>query len=172
MKQHKKGQAAMEYLMTYGWAILAIVIVIAALLYLNPFGAPELCMFQQQGLSCSEPNPDVYVDTDGNLKMNVRLWNRLGRTIYVHDILCTDSTAEAGVEHAMAVPQTDGRISTGTHGDIKDISCKDRNGNNIQMSPNQEFRGRMIVWYQYDDPIDPDLKHQSQANVISLVVQQ
>lgn len=32
-----KGQAAMEYLMTYGWAILAIVLVIAALIFLNPF---------------------------------------------------------------------------------------------------------------------------------------
>lgn len=31
MKSNKKGQAAMEFLMTYGWAILAAVIVIGAL---------------------------------------------------------------------------------------------------------------------------------------------
>ena len=31
MKTNKKGQAAMEFLMTYGWAILAAVVVIGAL---------------------------------------------------------------------------------------------------------------------------------------------
>ncbi|MCX8200253.1 MAG: hypothetical protein N3G76_02175 [Candidatus Micrarchaeota archaeon] len=31
----KKGQAAMEYLMTYGWALLVIVLVLGALIYLN-----------------------------------------------------------------------------------------------------------------------------------------
>lgn len=30
-----RGQAAMEYLMTYGWALLALVVVLAALIYLG-----------------------------------------------------------------------------------------------------------------------------------------
>ena len=36
---HKKSQAAMEFLMTYGWALLIVIIVIAALVFfglLNP----------------------------------------------------------------------------------------------------------------------------------------
>jgi uncharacterized protein (UPF0333 family) len=33
----KKGQAAMEYLMTYGWAILIIVVVVAALYAMGVF---------------------------------------------------------------------------------------------------------------------------------------
>ena len=33
-KSDKKGQAAMEFLMTYGWAILAAVIVVGVLWYL------------------------------------------------------------------------------------------------------------------------------------------
>ena len=33
----KKGQAAMEYLMTYGWAILIVIIVAAALYALGIF---------------------------------------------------------------------------------------------------------------------------------------
>ena len=33
----KKGQAAMEYLMTYGWAILIIIVVIAALYAMGVF---------------------------------------------------------------------------------------------------------------------------------------
>ena len=46
----------MEYLMTYGWAILVIVIVLAALLYLGVFNlsnkVPDVCTFQV-GLQCS-----------------------------------------------------------------------------------------------------------------------
>jgi hypothetical protein len=34
----RKAQAALEYLMTYGWAILIIAIVAAALYYMNVFG--------------------------------------------------------------------------------------------------------------------------------------
>jgi len=39
MKRSKKGQEAMEFLMTYGWAILVVLLAIAALAYfgvLNP----------------------------------------------------------------------------------------------------------------------------------------
>ncbi|MCX6777790.1 MAG: hypothetical protein NT157_02800, partial [Candidatus Micrarchaeota archaeon] len=51
--EFRKGQAAMEYLMTYGWAILVIVIVLAALLYLGVFNVrpPEICTFSP-GITC------------------------------------------------------------------------------------------------------------------------
>lgn len=40
----KKGQAAMEYLMTYGWAILIVIVVVAALYAMGVFriGAPPV----------------------------------------------------------------------------------------------------------------------------------
>ena len=45
---NKKGQAAMEFLMTYGWAILAAVIVIAVLAYFGVFSpstyVPNQCI--------------------------------------------------------------------------------------------------------------------------------
>ncbi|MBW2985446.1 hypothetical protein KY313_02210 [Candidatus Woesearchaeota archaeon] len=51
----KKGQAAMEFLMTYGWAILVVLIAISALAYfgvLNPAKfLPESCVLLP-GLSC------------------------------------------------------------------------------------------------------------------------
>jgi uncharacterized protein (UPF0333 family) len=44
----KKGQAAMEFLMTYGWAILAAIIAIAVLAYFGVFSpsryVPETCI--------------------------------------------------------------------------------------------------------------------------------
>ncbi len=55
-KNSKRGQAAMEYLTTYGWAILIIVIVLAALIYMGVFNVmnkvPESCTFDPT-LQCS-----------------------------------------------------------------------------------------------------------------------
>jgi uncharacterized protein (UPF0333 family) len=53
----KKGQAAMEFLMIYGWAILTVLIAIAALAYfgvLNPGKyMPSTCILES-GLGCSD----------------------------------------------------------------------------------------------------------------------
>lgn len=55
IKLEKKGQAAMEFLMTYGWAILVVLIAIGALAYfgvLNPSRfLPASCTLMP-GLSC------------------------------------------------------------------------------------------------------------------------
>ena len=67
--QNKKGQAAMEYLMTYGWALLVIVIVLALLLiilggYLR--GTPS-CVFGEAGFSCSEITPIIKGGATGEI---------------------------------------------------------------------------------------------------------
>jgi len=43
MFNDKKGQSALEYLMTYGWALVVIVIVIAALFAFGVFNTPKQC---------------------------------------------------------------------------------------------------------------------------------
>ncbi len=166
----------MEYLMTYGWALLAIIIVIAALLYLNPFRAPELCLFQQQGFSCSEPNAQVYLDGN-NIDMNVRLWNKLGKTVTIKGIACTDSQSAKFKLGDAAVKTYSVQIPTGDSADFKvadTIPCYHADGTTriSDMSLNQEFRGRLMIWYNYQDDLDPNIQHEAQANVISLIVQQ
>jgi len=44
---NKKSQSAMEYLMTYGWAILVVLIALGALFYLGVFSpkTPNICQF-------------------------------------------------------------------------------------------------------------------------------
>ena len=53
--QSKKGQAAMEFLMTYGWAILVVLAAIAALAYFGVLSPekflPEKCVLEP-GLAC------------------------------------------------------------------------------------------------------------------------
>ncbi|MCK5025927.1 MAG: hypothetical protein KAS15_05005, partial [Nanoarchaeota archaeon] len=52
----KKGQAAMEFLMTYGWAILVVLAAIGALAYFGVLSPesflPEKCMLEP-GVDCT-----------------------------------------------------------------------------------------------------------------------
>lgn len=43
MQLNSKGQSALEYLMTYGWALVVIVIVVAALFAFGVFNTPANC---------------------------------------------------------------------------------------------------------------------------------
>lgn len=84
----KKAQAALEFLMTYGWAILVVLVVIGALAYfgvLNPsILLPEKCTMVA-GLTCA----DYAVDsTNNNLKFT--FVNGLGSGIYITRITVSD----------------------------------------------------------------------------------
>lgn len=63
-------QSAMEYLMTYGWAILILAVVLAALFLLGVFNpsqyANEVCSFQS-GFSCTS----YYMNPNGLFIMNI-----------------------------------------------------------------------------------------------------
>lgn len=76
---NKRGQAALEFLMTYGWAILVVMVIIGALAYfgvLNPtMFVPERCSLGS-GLSC-----DTF--TVSPAAANIRVTNSLGRDITV-----------------------------------------------------------------------------------------
>ncbi len=78
----RRAQAAMEFLMTYGWAILVVLIVIAALAYLgvlNPQSlVPEKCMLQP--LSCL----GATTDSSGDLALSIT--NPLGGGIRITQI--------------------------------------------------------------------------------------
>lgn len=177
--KNMKGQAAMEYLMTYGWAILAIVIVIAALIFMNPFGITEMCTFEQAGFTCNEPPPQLYVmgnDPDGNLYMNVKVWNQLGQPIIVKSVMCTNAPGteipEEGKQSVGGRPSVQtGASITFSGEDQSMIQCVNSQGQPIRSSTGQEFRGKLVIWYNYENDIDQSVQHQIKANVISKVTQ-
>jgi len=78
MNRNSKGQVAIEFMMTYGWAILASMLVIGALAYFgitNPATTlPDKCTFSN-AFQCSD-----YMITPG--ETSVRLINTLGQTVY------------------------------------------------------------------------------------------
>ena len=66
MNGMKRAQAAMEYLMTYGWALLVIVLVLGALIYLgvlNPQGRMQDMCNLPIGFGCEVAG----LSTDGEL---------------------------------------------------------------------------------------------------------
>ncbi|MCX6742298.1 MAG: hypothetical protein NTX24_03965 [Candidatus Pacearchaeota archaeon] len=81
MRMSKKGQAAMEFLMTYGWAILIAIIAIAALIafgVLNP-SVQESCGVGGTiitGVTC-----DMASATATGLEASIVVTNNLGDTV-------------------------------------------------------------------------------------------
>ncbi len=82
MKKRRKGQAALEYLVTYGWAILAIVIIAAVLWYLGVFNPGKYAGGKQNG-GFSTLQVIDYVTTPGSTTgyLNVTFGNAAGTTI-------------------------------------------------------------------------------------------
>ncbi len=91
----KKAQAALEFLMTYGWAILIVLITIGALAYfgvLNPtILLPEKCTFQA-GLQCNNHIlrmaviPPPAAATDRNHSIFLEFENSMGKGIIIRQI--------------------------------------------------------------------------------------
>jgi len=78
----KKGQAAMEFLMTYGWAILAAIVVIGVLAYFGVFSpsryVPSACMLNAP-FGCDE-----YSITTTGVTLVVR--NGFGDDVTIHKV--------------------------------------------------------------------------------------
>ena len=69
LKRNKKAQAAMEFLTTYGWAILILIIIIVALANLGVFKGPQTpnSCTSSPPISCS----DVSLSTGGVLTLKM-----------------------------------------------------------------------------------------------------
>lgn len=103
--KYKKAQAAMEFLMTYGWAILVVLAAIGALAYFGVLSPdrflPEKCILVP-GMACV----DFKITSDG---IDLIVLNSLGRDIEVTGISagnCSQSfnqTLENGDESEFAL---------------------------------------------------------------------
>ena len=82
----RKAQTALEYLMTYGWAILIIIIVGSALYALGVFSPGTFTGKRSTGFSQFQI-VDFKVDTSESVTLV--MGNRLGKTITVNDINAT-----------------------------------------------------------------------------------
>lgn len=162
--RHLKGQAAMEYLMTYGWAILVIVIVLAILAFYLPtlIKTPESCLFTY-GFSCDISKPVIVSEaTTNNVYTIFRLDNQQGQTVVIKRVLCTTETA-ANVNKTLAYDLTGGTpITIAAGGNFEfaptslggqKIYCRNGKGGYTVLPPNAAFTGTLAVWYNFQNDV-------------------
>ena len=123
----KKAQAAMEFLMTYGWAILVVLAAIAALAYFGVLSPekflPEKCILAP-GIACVQHK---ITPTETTLVLS----NGFGRTIKVTDIQVGTCTASFSANNIM---------QSGTDSTFTLTSCD--NG-----ASKDAFKGEIILSY-------------------------
>ncbi|SRR3989344_1518983 len=90
--QQKKGQAAMEFLMTYGWAILAAIVAIGVLAYFGVFSPGKIA-----GSNAIVNNPFYAASWQVNTTdANLELLNNGGDTVKVYNVTVTGSGTSTG----------------------------------------------------------------------------
>ncbi|MDE1846230.1 MAG: hypothetical protein KGH53_03050 [Candidatus Micrarchaeota archaeon] len=98
---HKlSGQSAMEYLMTYGWAILIIAVVLGAIYQLGIFkgtgGALQPSCLASTGYFCSTP----ILNTTGFLGVT---FGQIGQTMTITNLACTKNLTTPAVTQNVAL---------------------------------------------------------------------
>jgi len=126
----KRGQAALEFLMTYGWAILAAIIVIGVLAYFGVFSpgkyAPNACAVMAP-FYCNAWNA---LET-GN-KVTIELKNNGGETYTITSV---------AVSNCGTVTPTNGTILADAIKAVEVTPC------NPVLSAGNAFKGDVVVTY-------------------------
>ncbi len=142
----RRGQAAMEYLMTYGWAILVIVIVLAALLYLGIFNLnpPEVCTMPA-GMSCTKS----YLSSTGD-NVSITLVNGLQKTINVTNFSVTKNPNEYA---ACTVARCGGTGASMQIGEAHTFTVQptDENSAVLSFDQGEAFSGKVNLIYYFKD---------------------
>ncbi len=110
MAMKRKAQAAMEYLMTYGWAILIVIIVAAAMYSLGIFNPSTWTGTRATGFANIGSPVDWVYQSDG--EFNITLKNSLGSPITITGVTAACGTAGADVTLVNMSTQTVGAGST------------------------------------------------------------
>ncbi len=113
----KKGQAALEFLMTYGWAFLVILVMIGTLAYFGVLNVsallPDRCQFSTQPVSCKNDQFTIRKAGDpasGDMRATIiaKLTNSNGASAYLYDAevmtdyegICTPGNYYVCIENA------------------------------------------------------------------------
>ena len=170
MMFNKKGQAAMEFLMTYGWALLVVLIAIAALAFfglLNPSRfLPEKCEVAP-GLTCMDftASTDALAPVSVNDNITILLNNGIGQTMRNVEFNVTDCAAQClgldiagGVCRGTAVPLVPLTITEGDTVKLNVSQC-------ANMVPNTRFKADMSI--TYDTKVESyTLGHSKQGYIV------
>ncbi|MBI2133712.1 hypothetical protein HYU11_03455 [Candidatus Woesearchaeota archaeon] len=172
-----KGQAAMEFLMTYGWAILVVLVLIGALAYFGVLSPdnflPEKCSMPIQ-LSCKDF--EVANKADGWDYVQVIFSNNAGRSMILRDINVTSSEAIAvpgGCHNATVTSRIPGATIVLGNGQSTTIALDyQRSGGptmpcSIADTGRQKDRFKFKVLYSWQD--SPGIIHELEGELLAKV---
>ncbi len=138
-----KAQSAMEYLITYGWAILVLSIILAALFMLNVFNpsafAPSYCVFPAS-FTCGVV---ALSHTTGNVAVTVG--QSLGTPINVTAIGCNDQGTVTGMISYMPA-SSNIYIGIGSNYTFTSIPCY-QNGAVVSGATGTLYSGYIVLSY-------------------------
>ncbi|MEM3555855.1 MAG: hypothetical protein QXF56_04015 [Candidatus Micrarchaeia archaeon] len=153
----RKGQTAMEYLMTYGWAILIIMVVLAVLFYLGVLTppVPSQCTFPA-GITCTTTKLHA-----GSGHLTLEIGQGTGHSITVTGVTCTQNTSQAYATSG-AILYTDYSgdpnitIASGSKGFVAkpgtfNVTCTDADGSSVDTSIGAQYNGRIYINYTEAD---------------------
>jgi len=109
----RRGQVALEFLTTYGWALMIILVMIGAISYfgvMNPSKLlPSKCTVGSE-LSCEDYQ--ILNNDDGTTTVSLQMKQSVGRTIYLGEFACSyqgedsDPVDLSGLAWSPGDPQT------------------------------------------------------------------
>jgi hypothetical protein len=145
-----RAQAAMEFVMTYGWMLLILIIVLAALTTLGfitntkPIGCSLPAIFACRAYKLT---------TDSNLTLDI--YQNTGHDIIVWGVNCTKNPSNNPSLLAIYVPINNSDhnlIANGTN-----VQCLDVTGANATGKIGGHYGGKIIFYYIENDTGTPHL---------------
>jgi len=142
-KKGKKGQAAMEFLMTYGWAIMAAVIAIGVLAYFGVFSPGK---YTSGTAIVTTPFYANAWNVQESTGINLELKNNGGETYTVSDVTITN----AAVGGALSTCLPTGSLGTIDAGSVMTatILCGVAlGGADADLTEGENFKGDITITY-------------------------
>jgi hypothetical protein len=136
-KKDRHGQAAIEFLVTYGWALLGILIVIGALLYFGIFNTAkytaDVCSYGEQ-----LKREDHALKSNGLLRVQLR--NNFEETIDINSVMYKSNYGNATCNNISIVPNATAILPS----HIVDINCTIATG---PLPINDKLRIKSIIMW-------------------------
>lgn len=155
-----KGQAVMEYLITYGLALFVILVVLGILfaVILPMLKAPQSCQFTDPTFSCNQKQASLVADSNNNVRMLFQLDNTGSTPVVIEDVLCTTlQTGNVKASDFKNILQTAGNQSLGSgqsltfgssaSGVAVTVPCTKEDGSRVVLTPNSDFKGTLAILY-------------------------
>ena len=163
LKGGRKGQAVMEYLITYGLALFVILIVLAILVavVLPQLKAPESCQFTQPGFGCSTKQHVIISNSNNNNDVTaiIQLDNQQGRGIILYGMLCSSDTAGnlntnaiIANQYVYVATQAESSMNAGSSHAFT-LDCANPDGTLVSLTPGSTFKGSIAVLYNFQDEV-------------------